>query len=352
MTASSAPILVPVRPNHRIDEAALAAYVRDRVHAFDGPMTVRQFQGGQSNPTYHLQAGDRQLVVRKKPPGKLLPSAHAVDREYQVMKALWGSGVPVPKVHVLCTDEAVLGQWFYVMDYVEGRVFADPLAPDAGKDERAAMYREMATVMAKLHQVDYRAVGLSEFGKPTAYIARQVARWSKQYDASKTDDVPSMTKLMAWLPEHIPPGDESAIVHGDYRLGNLLIHPAEPRVVAVLDWELATIGHPLADLAYNCMSYHLKRGTSRGFADLDLASYGIPGETDYVGLYCKLTGRGDIPHWEFYVAYALFRIAAILQGVYKRGLDGNASDAGAVQVGGTFRAIADHAWSLVERARG
>ena len=341
-------VLVPVLPNHRFDEAALDRYLRAHLPGYAGEAEIRQFQGGQSNPTFHLRAGDQEFVLRKKPPGVLLASAHAVDREYAVLSALAETDVPVPKTRLLCTDESIIGQMFYVMDHVSGRVFADGMLPDCSPADRAAIYDSMNDVFARLHKVDWRGVGLDGFGKPDGYVARQVSRWSKQYIASNVPDCPAMNQVMAWLPENDPGNDEAAIAHGDFRLGNLIVHPTEPRVVAVLDWELATIGHPLADLAYNCMSYHLPSGTGRGFADVDLAPLGIPTEADYLAAYCRRTGRSTVPNWNFYMVFALFRIAAILAGVYRRGLDGNASDRQAVERGAVYQAMAEIAWSVAQ----
>jgi len=351
MTASAPAGTIPVRENHRFDQAALARYLAAHVDGYSGDLAVSQFQGGQSNPTFFLTAGTKHYVMRKKPPGQLLPSAHAVDREYKVITALRNSAVPVPRTYCLCTDDAVIGRWFYVMDYVPGRILTDTLLPDETPDARRAIYRDLARVLAKLHTVDYAAVGLADFGKPTDYIRRQFQRWAKQYEASKTDEIPDMDKLMAWIPDRIPPRDESAIVHGDYRLGNVIMHPSEPKIVAVLDWELATLGHPLSDLAYNCMNYHLGQQSFRGFGKTDLAALGIPQESEYLATYCREAGRSDIPDWDFYIAFSLFRIIAILQGVYKRGLQGNASDATAIERGKEAVAIAREAWAIVQRGK-
>jgi aminoglycoside phosphotransferase (APT) family kinase protein len=339
-------VLVPVLPNHHFDEAALDAYLRAHLPGYDGDAVIRQFQGGQSNPTFHLQTRAHAFVLRKKPPGVLLASAHAVDREYAVLSALARSDVPVPVPRLLCGDDSVIGQMFYVMDHVPGRIFADGMLPGCGPDERAAIYDSMNDVFAKLHRVDWRGAGLAGFGKPDGYVARQVARWSKQYLASNVPDCPAMNRVMEWLPTNDPGNDEAAIAHGDFRLGNLIVHPTEPRVVAVLDWELATIGHPLADLAYNCMSYHLPSITGRGFAGIDLAPLGIPTEAAYLAANCRRTWRDGVPNWSFYMVFALFRIAAILAGVYRRGLDGNASDAQAIERGAAYTVMAEIAWSI------
>lgn len=348
--ADGIPELVPVLPNHRFDEAALARYLREHLPEFTGELVVRQFQGGQSNPTFHLSAGGREYVLRKKPPGKLLPSAHAVDREYRVMCALAGSDVPVPKMHLLCTDDSVIGQMFYVMDYVPGRVFAaDRGLPSCAPAERAAMYDDMNRVLAALHCVDWRTAGLEGFGRPEAYFARQIARWSKQYEASRVEDVPSMEHLMRWLPEQTPPPDEAAIVHGDFRLGNLIFDPIAPRIAAVLDWELSTIGHPLADLGYNLLTYHLPPSTG-GMTETEMLARGLPAEAEYVAAYCRRTGRASVPRLEFIVVFSMFRLAAIVAGVYRRALDGNASDARAIERGAIFRAVADSAWNIAQHA--
>jgi aminoglycoside phosphotransferase (APT) family kinase protein len=348
-TPDNLPQLVAVLPNHRFDEAALARYLAAQLPGFGGSLSVRQFQGGQSNPTFHLQAGNRAYVLRKKPPGALLPSAHAVDREFRVLRALAGSAVPVPAVHLLCADEGVIGQMFYVMDAVEGRVFADRLLPGCSPAERAAMYDDMNRILAALHRVDWRAAGLDGFGRADGYVARQVARWSRQYAASRTEPVPAMDRLIDWLPAHLPASDAAAIVHGDYRVGNLIFHPTEPRIAAVLDWELATIGHPLADLAYNCLAYRLTGTHDHGFPPGDPGALGLPRETDYVAAYCARAGRPAIEDWEFFIVFAMFRIAAILAGVHRRGLDGNAADARALEASRDYREIAARAWAIAER---
>ena len=346
MTKPGEAVLVPVLSNHRFDEAALARYLSKELPGFRGPMTVRQFQGGQSNPTFHLATPGHEYVLRKKPSGNLLASAHAVDREFAVQRALAESGVPVPKVHLLCTDESVIGQMFYVMDHLDGRIFTDRLMPGSSPAERAAIYDDMNRVLAALHGLDFRALGLSDFGRPEGYVARQIARWSKQYAAAKINDLPAMDRLIEWLRRHAPAEDESAISHGDFRLGNLMIHPTEPRVIAVLDWELATIGHPLADLAYNCLSYRLPYLEGRGFGDVDLAALGIPSEKAYVDAYCRRTGRGDAPFWEFFLVLSMFRTAAIQVGIHRRAIEGNASDARALKIADIYTVIADRAWQI------
>lgn len=347
---SSAVELVPVRESHRFDEQRLAAYLAERLPDFRAPFTLRQFQGGQSNPTFLIEAGGRRWVLRKKPPGKLLPSAHMVEREYRVIRALADTDVPVAPAPLLCEDAEIIGTAFYVMEFVDGRVFSDPALTGLSPRERAGIYDAMNNTLAKLHKVDWRAVGLGDFGRPENYVARQIARWSKQYESSKTGDVPEMDHLIAWLPQHVPPKDETTLVHGDFRLGNMIFHPTEPRVMAVLDWELSTLGHPLSDLAYNCMLYRLPADlpTVRGFGDVDLAALGIPDERAYVAAYARRTGRDPGADWPFFLAFSFFRYAAIVQGVYARALQGNASSSSAEQLGRTAPRLAAIGWKLVE----
>ncbi len=338
---------VEVRETHRFEVAALEAYMKGHVAGFSGPLTVRQFQGGQSNPTYHLQTPDREYVLRRKPPGKLLPSAHAVDREYRVITALGQTDVPVPRTYALCEDPEVVGTPFYIMDCVHGRVITDPRLPGMSPAERAATYDAMNDVLARLHNVDYKAVGLGDFGKPGNYFARQIHRWTSQYRASETGTIEAMDRLIGWLPDHIPPDDTTTIVHGDYRLGNMILHPTEPRVLAVLDWELCTLGHPLADVAYNCMPYHLRADVMEGFEGADLTALGIPSEKTYLAAYCRRTGRPDIEDWDFYVAFSMFRLAAIAQGIMGRVLAGTANDPNARLRGERARPLADAAWAIL-----
>ncbi|MEC9365195.1 MAG: phosphotransferase [Pseudomonadota bacterium] len=347
---------IPVQDKHRFDEGALARYLQQHVEGYSGELHVEQFKGGQSNPTYKLTAGGRSYVLRRKPPGKLLASAHAVDREYTVITALAKTDVPVAKTYCLCEDDSVIGTAFYVMEHVEGRILWDPALPGDGYTPavRRAMFEEMNRVIAALHQVDPVAIGLADYGKPGNYFARQIGRWTKQYRASETERIDAMDRLIAWLPEHIPPGDETTIVHGDYRLDNMIFHPTEPRVLAVLDWELSTLGHPLADFAYHCMTWHIPAGVFRGLGGAKLAELGIPTESEYVQMYCKRTGRDGIDpnHWDFYMAYNLFRLAAILQGIAGRVKDGTASSAQAAQMGAAARPLADLAWMQVEKILG
>jgi len=350
MTAAPNPGAKLIAPAHPIDATSLAVWLRANVDAGIGDIVVEQYQGGQSNPTYRLTAGDRRYVLRRKPPGKLLPSAHAVDREYRVMSALAGTGVPVAKMHALCEDDTVIGTAFYVMEYVEGRILWDPTLPGMTPASRAAHYDELNRVIATLHRVDYAAIGLGEFGRTGSYIERQVARWSKQYQAAGADRIHAMDRLIEWLPAHIPDGDETSIVHGDYRLDNVIFHPTEPRILAVLDWELSTLGHPLSDFAYQVMAWRLSPQEFRGIKGADLAALGIPSEADYVAAYCRRTGRAGIPDWEFYLIFNMFRIAAILHGVLSRALQGNAASADAVAMGSRARPVADVAWRMWETA--
>ena len=339
----------PVEERHRIDAGRLEDYLKNSMEGFHGPLEIEQFKGGQSNPTYRITAGGKRYALRRKPPGKLLPSAHAVDREYRVMAALAGTDVPVARTYALCEDEAVIGTAFYVMQHVEGRILWDPTLPGMTRELRAAHYDELNRVIAALHAVDYAAIGLADFGRTGSYIARQVARWSKQYRASETEQIEAMDRLMAWLPGAIPPGDETTIVHGDYRLDNVIFHPTEPRVLAVLDWELSTLGHPLSDFAYQVMAWRLSPEQFRGLEGFDLAALGIPTEDEYVAASCRRTGRGAIPHWEFYLIFNMFRIAAILHGVLARALQGNAASQNAVETGSRARLVADVAWDMALR---
>jgi aminoglycoside phosphotransferase (APT) family kinase protein len=340
----------PVAPQHAFDAERLAAWMREHVDGGIGTLEIAQFKGGQSNPTYLVTAGARRFALRRKPPGKLLPSAHAVDREYRVMAALAGTDVPVPKTYALCDDAEVIGTAFFLMDYVEGRVLWDPTLPELTPAQRTAHYREMNRVIAALHRVDPAAVGLADYGKPGNYLARQIDRWSRQYRASETERIEAMDRLIEWLPANVPPGEETSIVHGDYRIDNVVFHPGEPRILAVLDWELSTLGHPLADFAYHCMTWRMPEGAhARGLVGVDFAALGIPTEREYVAMYCKATGRDRIDHFEYYVAYNMFRLAAILQGVMARALQGNAASAEALAAGRRTRAIAEEGWRQVER---
>ncbi|QRR32639.1 phosphotransferase family protein [Hydrogenophaga sp. YM1] len=344
----------PVSEQHAFDATALERWLAPRLEGFAGPLTVEMFKGGQSNPTYKLVTPTRAYVMRAKPGpvAKLLPSAHAIEREFRVMSALAGTGVPVARMHALCEDESVIGRAFYVMECVDGRVLWDQSLPGLGNAERGAIYDEMNRVLAALHSVKPAAIGLADYGKPGNYFERQIGRWSKQYQASITQPIPEMDRLIDWLPKNIPAmaRDETlvSVVHGDYRLDNLMFHPSEPRILAVLDWELSTLGHPLADFSYHCMSWHIPPGLFRGIQGLDLPALGIPSEQDYIARYCERTGfatpeqlRAD---WAFYLAYNMFRLAAILQGIAKRVEAGTASSAQAVKSAAGARPMAEMAW--------
>jgi aminoglycoside phosphotransferase (APT) family kinase protein len=350
----------PMAESHAFDTAALERYLLAQMPGFAGPLTVEQFKGGQSNPTYMLVTPAARYVMRSKPgpASKLLPSAHAIEREFRVMSALALTPVPVPRMHVLCEDESVIGRAFYVMECVQGRVLWDQSLPGMTPEGRGAIYDEMNRVIAALHAVDVRSVGLADYGKPGNYFERQIGRWSRQYQASATESIEAMDRLIDWLPRNLPASarDESqvAIVHGDYRLDNLMFHPEQPRIVAVLDWELSTLGHPLADFSYHCMAWHIPPGVFRGIGGLDLATLGIPSEADYVRRYCERTGRGDpaelMADWNFYLAYNLFRIAAITQGIAKRALDGTAASAQAKASGAATRPLAERGWAFAQQA--
>ena len=350
----------PVSDQHAIDTAALTAWLEKNLPGFAGPLSLEMFKGGQSNPTYKLITPGRSYVMRAKPGpvARLLKSAHAVEREFAVMRGLAGTEVPVPAMHCLCEDESVIGRAFYIMDFMQGRVLWDQSLPGMTPAGRGEIYDEMNRVIAALHTVDFTAQGLAGYGKPGNYFDRQIGRWSKQYVASITQPIPEMDKLMEWLPAHMPASarDEGkvSIVHGDFRLDNLMFHPDEPRVIAVLDWELSTLGHPLGDFSYHCMAWHVPHQMSRGIGGLDIASLGIPSEAEYIRRYCDRTGlttpealKGD---WSFYMAYNMFRIAAILQGIAKRVEAGTASSAQAVSSGAGARPMAELAWKFAQQA--
>lgn len=341
---------IEVLPQNRLDEQALDRYLAAHLEGHAGGLQLRQFPGGYSNPTYALTAltrsGERrEYVLRKRPAGQLLPSAHQVDREFRVIRALAATDVPVPKAHLLCEDPSVLGQSFFLMDHVEGRIFGNPAMPGCSRPERAATYDAMIETLARLHAVDPAAVGLADFGKPDNFLGRLVDRWTRQYRAAQTDDVPEMEKLAAWLHANLPSPQPAVVMHGDFRLGNLIIHPSESRVMAVLDWELSTLGDPFCDLAYNCLVYHLYEGPI-GWEGADYLELGIPDELGQVRRYCALRGLDGIPHWDFYLAVNLFKLAAIAQGAYKRALDGIAP-AAALSRGKNVQTRARMAWQLV-----
>jgi aminoglycoside phosphotransferase (APT) family kinase protein len=331
---------------HDLPLDRLEGWMRDHIEGFRGSLAAEQFEGGQSNPTYKLRSGAGTYVLRRKPQGQLLPSAHAVDREYRVMRALAGTGVPVPRVCALCEDDTVIGSTFFVMEFLDGRIFWDPRLSGLAPADRRAMFQSMNSVIAALHSVDYAAIGLAEFGRPGNYMARQVARWSRQYQASETEKQPAMDELIEWLPRYLPPDGEPRIVHGDYRIDNLIYHPTEPRVIGVLDWELSTIGDPLADFAYHAMAWRVTPELFRGLAGVDLAASGIPTEDEYVARYNQRTGRSRSADWEFYMVYSLFRLAAIMQGIAKRALDGTAASREAVELGRKARPTGEQAWAL------
>jgi aminoglycoside phosphotransferase (APT) family kinase protein len=340
---------MPVIEQHRFATDRLVAWMAEHVAGFRGPLDVEQFRGGQSNPTFRLTAGGKRYVLRRKPPGKLLPSAHAVDREYRVITALGQTDVPVARSHALCLDEGIIGTAFYIMDYVEGRVFWDPTLPELPPAERGDVYDAMNDVIARLHKVDYAKIGLADFGRPGNYFGRQIDRWSKQYRASETETIEAMDRLMAWLPQNLPPDNETSIVHGDYRLDNMIFHPTEPRVLAVLDWELSTLGNPLGDFSYHMMTWELGPEAYRGLGGKDLKALGIPTKEEYRNLYCRRTGRSGIAHWDFYMAYNMFRLAAILQGIMGRVVEGTAANLRARESGARARALAESGWRQVER---
>jgi aminoglycoside phosphotransferase (APT) family kinase protein len=324
----------------------LERWMHDHVGGFRGPLAAERFEGGQSNPTYKLVAGTEAYVLRRKPLGHLLPSAHAVDREYRVMRALAHTAVPVPRVYALCEDDAIIGSAFYVMEFLDGRIFWDQRLPGLAPAERRAMFDSMNAVIATLHSVDQVAVGLAEFGRPGNYMARQVERWSKQYKASETEPQPAMDSLVKWLSRHLPTEGEPRIVHGDYRMDNLVFHKTEPKVIGVLDWELSTIGDPLADFAHHAMTWRVTPELFRGLSGIDFARLGIPTEEEYVAIYCQRTGRGLIADWDFYIVYSLFRLAAILQGIAKRAINGTAASDEAGGLGRLARPVGEQAWAL------
>ncbi len=341
-----------VEERHRVNEANLAKWMSENVEDFAGPLTVLQFKGGQSNPTYRLNTPGRSYVMRRRPFGKLLPSAHAVDREFRVIAALGKQDFPVARAYALCTDDAVIGSAFYIMSMEEGRVFWDPSLPSQPPEARRKIFTSKIETLAKLHMFDPEKIGLADFGKPGNYFARQIDRWTKQYRASETQHIPEFEKLAEWLPKTVPAQERISIVHGDYRLDNMIFHPTEPRVLAVLDWELSTIGHPLADFSYHCMSWHIPPGTFRGIGGLDHAALGIPLEADYIRRYCERSGRGTPQalraDWNFYLAYNMFRLAAILQGIAKRVEAGTAASEQARQSGAGAKPLAELGWRFAQ----
>lgn len=344
-------VLIDVLPQHVLDRSALWRYLSAQLDGFEGPAQLQQYQGGQSNPTFLISTPTRRWVLRKKPPGPLLPSAHKVEREFRVLRALQDSAVPVPAVHLLCEDLSVIGTAFYVMDHVEGRVVSQIALPDSSREERAALYEDCARVLAAIHRINLQASALEGFGKPEHYVARQLDRWTRQYRASQTEDDANMNQLIEWLHRHPPVTDETTLVHGDYRIGNLVLHPTEPRIVAVLDWELSTLGHPLSDLAYTCMFYRFPQDQMpSGLAGCDLAALGIPSERAFMEAYEQHAGRTILGDMEFFIAFSLFRLAAIAQGVYARALQGNAADRHAIEQRRTAKAAAGIGWEIARGA--
>ncbi len=340
----------PVEERHRFDEASLARWMEGNVEGFKGPLTVLKFKGGQSNPTFLLQTPGKSYVMRRKPPGKLLPSAHAVDREFKVINALYPTGYPVARPYALCMDESVIGTIFYIMDNVQGRILWDGTLPGMDPKERRGIYEAKVKTLAALHNTDYKAVGLEDFGKAGSYFARQIDRWTKQYKLSETMTIPEMDKLIDWLPKTIPPGETTSIVHGDYRLDNMILHPTEPRVIAVIDWELSTLGDPLGDFTYHLMNWVQPANGRSGLSSLPLKEMGIPTLDEYVALYCEATGRNGLPQTDWYFAYNMFRLAGILQGIVGRVRDGTANSGHAVAQADRVVPLAQTAYHFAQRA--
>lgn len=340
------PILVAVRESHRIDVARLDSWLSARLDGFGAGVRVRQYEGGQSNPTYLVESATRRVVLRKKPPGVLLPTAHQVEREYRILAALVGFEVPVPEVFVLCEDESVIGTAFYVMGHIDGRVLSDPSLPGLQPGVRRALYLSTVAGLAAIHAVDLNEAGLANLGPKSGYLERQVKRWTRQYEASRTDDIEAMNALAKWLPEHLPKSGRTALVHGDYRLANLVFAHDTSCLAGVLDWELATLGDPFADLAYLCMGYHHEGPARPGLVPYPGSASGVPCESELLEAYCRLAAIGEIPHWQFYLAFSFFRLAAILQGVYRRGLQGNASSREALSKRELVRMCAETGWRL------
>jgi len=334
----------------QLDLDVVGPYLEANISGFKGLKSAKKFDGGQSNPTYLLNADSGQYVLRRQPPGELLKSAHAVDREYRVIKALKDTDVPVARADHLCEDRDVIGSLFYVMSFEDGRIFWDPALTDLTNQQRTDLYDEMNRVLAALHDVDLQAVGLSDYGRPGNYFERQISRWTKQYKASETEVIPAMDKLIAWVSKNIPEDDgQVSLIHGDYRMDNIIFHATESRALAVLDWELSTLGHPYADLAYQCMQLRVGReAVIAGLGDMDRPAHGIPSEADYVAQYCQRRGIDPIPNWNFYLAFSFFRLAAILQGVLKRAIDGNASSQKAFDYGALAPQLAEMAIDLIE----
>ena len=343
MTKENQPELTEVRAEHQIDVSALITYMRSQLDGITDDFSIRQFEGGQSNPTYLLESGSRRWVLRKKPPGTLLKSAHAVEREYRVMKGLGPTNVPVPKMEMLCEDESVIGTAFFVMEWVEGRIIMQPLESGIAADELNAIYRSYIAVAANLHALDYEAIGLADYGRPGNYFSRQISRWTDQYRATETEPIPQMDELIAWLPENIPEDDSTSIVHGDFTIRNMVVATDGSEIKALLDWELSTIGHPLGDLAIACQFFY-----SDEITRAEIKALGVPEEQALIELYCALTGRSGVDDWAFHIAFCKFRLSAICQGVYKRGLDGNASSQTALEQRPHAQSAAKNGWMVVE----
>jgi len=337
-----------VAPDRRFDMAKLQAYMEEHVEGFSGTVEAREFKGGQSNPTYALVAGGKKYVMRRKPPGVLAKSAHAVDREFRVMTALGQTDVPVPRTYALCTDESIIGTWFYIMDHVEGRIIWGNEMPDSNPEERRAVYDSMVKTMAQLHAVDHVSIGLETYGKPTDYVARQLNRFVGQYHLPETKKIKEMDFLAEWLPANIPPDTTPSIVHGDFKLANLVLHPTEPEIIAILDWELSTIGNPYADLACHCLPYHYGPDIEGGLRDIDRTAMGIPEMDDHVAAYCKYAGLNEVPDWQYYMAFMLFRHAAISLGILTRAEQGTAASAHAYKMGARAEPQSKAAWDLIQ----
>lgn len=337
-----------VSTQYRVNEHRLAAYLQRHLPGFHSDLTMRQFRGGQSNPTFLLRNGESHYVLRRRPPGMLLASAHAIDREFRVTSALSGTSVPVAKPLVYCEDDSIIGSAFYLVEYVEGRVFWEPMLPTLTPEERTQIYREANRVIAQLHRIDPATIGLADYGSRKDYFQRQIARWTQQYRATQDEHLDAMERLIAWLPDHVPRDAQLCIVHGDFRLDNLIFHPNEPRVLAVLDWELSTLGHPLADFSYHCLPWYLRPDELRGFGGIDIARTGIPSLEQHLAQYCRETGRAEVPQhlWNACIAFGMFKVAAILQGVARRAREGNASNTNAHTAGARARAIAERGWQI------
>jgi aminoglycoside phosphotransferase (APT) family kinase protein len=337
---------IAVRESLRFDQARLEAWLLEHIEGYGGPLRIEQFRGGQSNPTYKLLTPHKTYILRRKPPGALLKGAHAIEREARVLQALSGVGFPVADIHGVCTDDQVIGTWFYVQEYVAGRIFWDATFPGVSHETRAFYFDAMNAQLAKLHRIDHQAIGLADFGRTGNYFERQIARWSKQYetDAAEAGRDTHMERLIEWLPAHIPSGDETRILHGDYRVDNIIFHPSEPRVLAILDWELSTLGHPLADFTYHLMAYRLPPRAVAGLAGIDLGELNIPSESEYVQAYCRRTGRDGIAHMDFYMAFNMFRLAAIFHGIRGRLVKGTAASARAAEYAAGVEWLAELAW--------